>query len=68
MDCGYRYHDGCNRCALKNICDGFHGDYADLFGTAEAKPATDLRPIDDPLYFIKDQVKVVEPEDKEWAL
>jgi len=68
VDCGYKYHDGCNGCAARNICDGFHGDYADLFGTAEAKPITGMPPVDDPLHFIREQDKVVEVEDQAWAM
>ncbi|MDX9974183.1 MAG: radical SAM protein [FCB group bacterium] len=68
VDLQYRFHDGCGTCSARTICDGFHGDYADLFGTDEAKPITDVAPTQDPLYFIKDQDKVVEPEDKAWAL
>ncbi len=67
-DCGYQYHDGCQSCALQGICDGFHGDYAEFFGTDEAKPITDIDPVEDPLYFTKDQVKTVEREDESWAL
>jgi hypothetical protein len=67
-DAGYRYHEACERCAARRICDGFHGDYADLFGTGEAGPITGIPPIDDPTYYIKGQDKVVEREDEAWAL
>ena len=66
-DAGYRYHDACEKCAAHRICDGFHGDYADLFGTAEATPIQGA-PIDDPKHYIKNQQKVVEREDEAWAL
>jgi len=68
LDCGYKYHDACSQCALREICDGFHGDYADFFGTDEARPITDMTPTDDPLLFIREQEKIVEEEDVEWAL
>lgn len=68
MDLHYQHHEGCQQCALRNICDGFHGDYAELYGTAEADPVTDIPPVDDPCYYIKRQDKVVEEEDKAWAL
>lgn len=68
VDLRYRYHDACTHCAARTICDGFHGDYAELFGTAEALPIKDIPVIDDPLYFIRDQEKVVEKEDESWAL
>lgn len=67
-DCLYKYHDGCQSCAARNICDGFHGDYAELFGTSEAAPIEDGNCIDDPLHYIREQEKVVEPEDTAWAL
>ncbi len=66
--CGYVYHDACRQCALQSICDGFHGDYAGLFGTSEAVPITQRPPVDDPLHFIRTQEKTVEKEDAEWAL
>ncbi len=68
QDCKYRYHEACARCAVKSICDGFHGDYADLFGTEEARPMTDMQPVDDPCFFIREQEKIVEPEEQGWAL
>ncbi len=67
-DCNYQYEPSCQECACRTICDGFHGDYADFFGTGEATPITDIPPTDDPLYYIREQEKVVEEEDKHWAL
>jgi hypothetical protein len=67
-DAGYRYHEGCEQCSARKICDGFHGDYADLFGTSEATPITDIEPTEDPTVFIREQDKIVEEEDKAWAL
>lgn len=64
----YRYDDACARCALQDICDGFHGDYADLFGTNEAEALTGRPPVHDPKWFIAHQEKVVETEDEDWAL
>jgi MoaA/NifB/PqqE/SkfB family radical SAM enzyme len=65
----YKYHEGCERCAMRNICDGFHGDYAELHGTAEATPIDPGKPrTSDPLYYIRQQQKVVEREDASWAL
>lgn len=68
LECKYRYHEACTSCALRAICDGFHGDYAEFFGADEARPITDMDPVDDPIHFIRDQEKVVEPEDAPWAL
>jgi pyruvate-formate lyase-activating enzyme len=67
-DLKYQYHEACRTCAARGICDGFHGDYAQLYGTQEAKPITDIPPTNDPTYFIRDQEKIVEEEDKSWAL
>lgn len=63
----YTYGEKCHSCNIKNICDGFHGDYAKFFGADEAKPIKKLPKIDDPKYFIKEQDKVVEVEDYNWA-
>lgn len=67
-DCHYKYHAACDSCAAKEICDGFHGDYADFFGTGEAVPMTDVPKIDDPKHFIRQQEKYVELEDEAWAM
>jgi MoaA/NifB/PqqE/SkfB family radical SAM enzyme len=67
LECKYRYHEGCQKCALRDICDGFHGDYAEFFGTDEARPV-EGSPVHDPTAFIRDQDKIVEPEDTSWAL
>jgi hypothetical protein len=68
VDCAYKYHDACQQCALRNICDGFHGDYAEFFGTGEAEPVKDLPLVNDPKHYINEQDKFVEPEDESWAL
>ncbi len=67
-DCAYQFGPACQSCSARNICDGFHGDYADFFGTEEAESITGLPLIDDPTHFIKEQEKVVHPEDESWAL
>ncbi|MCC6699419.1 MAG: hypothetical protein IT365_27590, partial [Candidatus Hydrogenedentes bacterium] len=67
-DARYCYHEACDRCAARRICDGFHGDYAGLFGTGEATPITNIPATEDPLHYIRKQEKVVEPEDEGWAL
>jgi MoaA/NifB/PqqE/SkfB family radical SAM enzyme len=68
IDCKYRQHEACRRCPAQAICDGFHGDYADLFGTSEATPLPDIGPTENPKLFISEQEKIVEEEDKPWAL
>ena len=67
-DLKYTYGAACQRCGLKGICDGFHGDYARMFGMDEARAATDVPPTEDPTFHIRRQEKVVEPEDESWAL
>lgn len=66
--CYYSYSIKCDLCSIRDICDGFHGDYAHIFGTEEAAPITDSPQISDPIFFIKNQYKVVESEDFDWAL
>jgi hypothetical protein len=68
IDCRYKYHAECDKCSAKAICDGFHGDYVEFFGTSEAAPMTEIAPTDDPCHFIKEQEKFVEIEDRDWAL
>ncbi|MGO9004318.1 MAG: radical SAM protein [Beijerinckiaceae bacterium] len=67
--CSYRYSDQCGRCDAKPICDGFHGDYASMFGVDEARPISLGGPVTDPTYFIRDQVKIYEAEeaDRPWS-
>ncbi len=68
QDLQYVHHDKCNECSLKDICDGFHGDYAEFYGTDEADPVVDIPAVDDPLHYICHQTKTVEKEDRAWAL
>lgn len=65
--CHYIYSRDCALCAARNICDGFHGDYAAFFGLGEARPIVNEPKIDDPRHYIAEQEKVVENEDYEWA-
>jgi MoaA/NifB/PqqE/SkfB family radical SAM enzyme len=66
--CAYQYAPRCSTCSVKNICDGFHGDYAALFSADEAHPVELGGEVDDPLYYVREQKKVVEEEDWDWAL
>ena len=66
--CRYQYDRACDTCDVRRICDGFHGDYASLFGTDEAKGIQLGKSVDNPKHFIAEQEKVVEKEDLEWAL
>ncbi|HYD64514.1 radical SAM protein [Azospirillum sp.] len=67
-DCKYRYAAACDGCSAKAICDGFHGDYASIFGLGEARPIVEPAPVDDPTHYIRHQEKVVEAQDLDWAL
>jgi len=58
---GYEKGADCRRCALRGICDGFHGDYVAMFGTSEARPITDRAEVSDPTTFIRLQDKAVPP-------
>ncbi|WP_437581458.1 radical SAM protein [Sorangium sp. So ce887] len=55
---GYEKGAGCRSCALRDICDGFHGDYVAMFGSDEARPVLDRGPVTDPRAFISTQAKV----------
>jgi len=57
--CGYVYGEQCAECSVKSICDGFHSDYAQTFGTEEAKPIKFAKPVDDPKHYISKQKKIV---------
>lgn len=60
---GYRHVPACQSCDAKDICDGFYGDYVDLFGDQDAAPLSCGGPISDPQYFSKRQYKKVHPLD-----
>ena len=48
----------------KDICDGFHGDYAAMCGTDEARPVLSTSLIIEPTYYIRHQKKIVEKDDE----
>jgi molybdenum cofactor biosynthesis enzyme MoaA len=56
---GYKQGAACQRCALRGICDGFHGDYVAMFGIGEARPIVDRPEVADPTTFIRLQAKAV---------
>jgi hypothetical protein len=64
----YSKGDACGQCSLRGICDGFHADYADIFGFDEAVAQHLDRPVYDPCYYAGEQVKVVEAQEFDWAL
>jgi MoaA/NifB/PqqE/SkfB family radical SAM enzyme len=55
--CHYAYGKKCQKCCLQGICDGFHGDYAGVFGTDEAIPLMDGEPVKDPCFYVRKQKK-----------
>lgn len=63
---GYRKLHECATCDVSSICDGFYGDYADLFGTGEAKPISIGRRVRDPQHYTRHQLKVIHPLDANW--
>ncbi|MBM3765550.1 MAG: radical SAM protein [Acidobacteria bacterium] len=63
---GYRHVAACSQCDARNICDGFYGDYADLFGEDEARPIQLGGTVTDPQHFSKEQEKRVHPDDLAW--
>jgi pyruvate-formate lyase-activating enzyme len=63
---GYKYVEACLTCDLKNICDGFYGDYVAFFGSAEAKSVIVDELVDDPQYFSRAQLKKIHPVDLGW--
>jgi MoaA/NifB/PqqE/SkfB family radical SAM enzyme len=68
QDLRYEHPEACKRCDLRSICDGFHRDYTSFFGSGEAQPVDVGKQIDDPISFIREQTKIVQKEDEEWAL
>jgi hypothetical protein len=56
--CAYQFGDACALCSAQPICDGYHGDYAAIFGFEELCPIRGDRVIDDSLYYIMNQFKV----------
>ena len=68
IHCRYTYGENCKSCKARGICDGFHGDYAQIFGADEAEPIESELRVADPIYYIRNQMKIVEEDDKKWAL
>jgi molybdenum cofactor biosynthesis enzyme MoaA len=58
----------CKSCDVASICDGFQGDYGELFGFSEARPIRLGRRITDPKHYMAKQPKVVEVQEYEWAM
>ncbi len=58
----------CKSCSLAPICDGFHKDYGEMFGTDECQAVALPSRVTDPKYYIREQRKIVEEQEYEWAL
>jgi pyruvate-formate lyase-activating enzyme len=58
----------CKSCSLAPICDGFHKDYGEMFGTHECKTITLASRVTDPKHYIREQRKIVEEQEYDWAL
>jgi MoaA/NifB/PqqE/SkfB family radical SAM enzyme len=61
--CGYVHGEKCRVCDARDICDGFHGDYARMHGTDEAMPIREGARISNPLFYIQEQTKFIHPND-----
>lgn len=68
VHCNYIYADACSECSARKICDGFHGDYARMFGTDEAVAIKAGRPVENPLYYIRNQFKIIDQSEAEASL
>lgn len=60
---GFRHVSACNACDLKLICDGFHADYDPFINEDAAQPVSVGFTVDDPKFYISQQLKVVYPAD-----
>jgi sulfatase maturation enzyme AslB (radical SAM superfamily) len=65
VHCTYAYSKSCDKCNIRNICDGFHGDYAKMFGTDEATAIISGEITDDPCYYIRHQNKIIDADEQE---
>lgn len=58
--CEYKFANVCDECSVKDICDGIHNDYRDVFGEDELNPIVLDEEITDPTYYIKHQEKIID--------
>jgi pyruvate-formate lyase-activating enzyme len=63
---GYRHVAACASCDLQPVCDGFYGDYTDLWGDGEARPIAIGGRVADPQHYSRQQPKRIHPEDLRW--
>jgi sulfatase maturation enzyme AslB (radical SAM superfamily) len=64
----YTKGEKCQQCSLLGICDGFHKDYAEIFGFSEATSIQLPEKVYDPRFYMAEQLKVVEEQEYDWAL
>jgi GT2 family glycosyltransferase/pyruvate-formate lyase-activating enzyme len=57
---GYQHVPACGTCVLRQVCDGFHGQYAARFGGSEAAPYPGP-PVTDPCHHVRRQPKIPAP-------
>ena len=61
------HHQKCQSCDIKEICDGFACDFIDEFGSNAIKPIKIANgKQDNPRFYSKDQLKIIEKEEFEW--
>jgi len=64
----YTKLEECKSCSLAPICDGFHKDYGEMFGIQECNAVKLPSRVTDPKYYIREQRKIVEEQEYDWAL
>ena len=63
---GYRHVAACASCDLQPVCDGFYGDYTEIFGDADARPIAIGGRVANPQHYSQHQAKRVHPFDVLW--
>jgi MoaA/NifB/PqqE/SkfB family radical SAM enzyme len=64
--CDYRHVEACSECDARSICHGLYGDYVNLIGDQAVQPIQLGRKVTDPREFIRQQTKLVHPDDLAW--
>ncbi|MDD3149607.1 MAG: radical SAM protein [Candidatus Gastranaerophilales bacterium] len=54
----YSKGEKCEKCSLVGICDGFHRDYAQIYGFDEARVIKSDKTVYNPRFYINEQLKV----------
>lgn len=63
---GYAHVAACAACDLQPVCDGFYGDYTELFGDGDARPIATGGRVTNPQHYSQHQAKRIHPEDRPW--